>query len=339
MKKNILILLLIPFILFAQEYDRNILVEVLTNSHCVLCPAAHSAIDSYLSSSQKASRVKLIYYHMNFPYPDDQLNVANTQDAAARNSFYGPFSGTPQTFFDGTIASTNYSQWSGLIDNRLAVKSPINIKLTGIKNENTLNIAADISVSQNYNAGDLTIQFILVENVNYFGRNGISYHKNVMRLISGSSNGKPITSVSQKINSTILLSPNYIKENLGIVVFVQKNSTREVVQSEFISYSAFTVTDVSEKSYTVPSSFTLHQNYPNPFNPTTLIKYELPEAGNISLKVYDILGNVVATLVNDFKSEGVYNVTFNGTGLSSGIYFYELKSGSKSRFNKMLLLK
>jgi hypothetical protein len=276
---------------------------------------------------------------MNFPYPDDQLNAANTSDASARNSYYGPFSGTPQTFFDGKIASTNYSQWTSLIDNRLAVKTPIQIKLSGTKNENTLNITADLSVSQYYSANDLTIQFVLVENVNYSGRNGISFHKNVMRTIAGTPNGKSITSVSQKINSTIQISPSFVKENLGVVVFVQRTSTKEVLQSEYISFMNLVVTDVNKQTHTTPSSFVLHQNYPNPFNPSTLINYELPEAGNVSLKVYDILGNVVATLVNDFKSEGVHNVTFNGAGLSSGVYLYVLKAGSVSRYNKMLLLK
>ncbi len=339
MKKYIYVFLLIPFILFAQDYNRNILVEVMTNSHCVLCPAAHNAVDSYLSSNQNASRVKLIFYHMNFPYPDDQLNVANTLDASARNSYYGPFSGTPQTFFDGKIASTNYSQWTSLIDSRLAVKTPIEIKLSGTQNTGTLSVAADVTTAPGFSANDLSIQFVLVENVNYSGRNGISFHKNVMRTIAGTPNGKSITSVSQKINSTIQISPSFVKENLGVVVFVQRTSTKEVLQSEYISYQNLVVTDVNKQTLTTPSSFVLHQNYPNPFNPSTLINYELPEAGNVSLKVYDILGNVVATLVNDFKSEGVHNVTFNGAGLSSGVYFYELKAGSVSRYNKMLLLK
>lgn len=339
MKKYMYLFLFVPFILFAQEYNRNILVEVMTNSHCVLCPAAHAAVDSYLSSSPNAGRVKLIYYHMNFPYPDDQLNIANTSDASARNSYYGPFSGMPQTFFDGQAASTNYSQWNLLINSRLSIKTPVEIKLSGTKNANTLNLSADLTIAQNFSTGDLTIQFILVENVNYQGRNGINFHKNVMRAIAGTPNGKAISAVSQKVIASIQASTSFAKENLGVVVFIQRTSTKEVLQSEFISYADLTVTDVNEKQLTIPSSFILRQNFPNPFNPSTIINYELPIEANVSLRVYDILGNLVAILADGYKSADSHNVTFSGDGLTSGVYFYELNAGTVSRYNKMLLLK
>jgi len=85
--------------------------------------------------------------------------------------------------------------------------------------------------------------------------------------------------------------------------------------------------------------FSLEQNYPNPFNPSTTIKYQIPESGFVTLKVYDILGNEVATLVSEFKSAGKYSTDFNANRLSSGIYFYELQSGSYSKIMKMILMK
>src|SRR5690606_24928583 len=69
------------------------------------------------------------------------------------------------------------------------------------------------------------------------------------------------------------------------------------------------------------STFTLQQNYPNPFNPSTVISYELPVSGDVTLKVYDVLGNEIATLVNEEKPAGIYEVEFDGSMLSSGIYF------------------
>ena len=71
-------------------------------------------------------------------------------------------------------------------------------------------------------------------------------------------------------------------------------------------------------------SFTLEQNYPNPFNPSTVISYQLPVSSDVTLKVYDVLGNEVATLVNEEKSAGSYEVEFSADGLTSGIYFYKL---------------
>ena len=93
-----------------------------------------------------------------------------------------------------------------------------------------------------------------------------------------------------------------------------------------------------------PKEFVLYQNYPNPFNPNTVISYQLPVSSNVTLKVYDILGNEVTTLVNGEKQPGVYEVEFNShsgevRNLTSGVYFYQLKAGSFSSIKKMVLLK
>jgi len=95
------------------------------------------------------------------------------------------------------------------------------------------------------------------------------------------------------------------------------------------------------------NNFKLEQNYPNPFNPTTKIKFTIPsviasgakQSQMVTLKVYDVLGNEIATLVNEEKSSGRYEVSFNGSGLSSGIYFYTINAGSFGETKKMILLK
>jgi hypothetical protein len=97
----------------------------------------------------------------------------------------------------------------------------------------------------------------------------------------------------------------------------------------------------------IPEGFTLQQNYPNPFNPSTRIRYSIPnviasetkQSQFVSLKVYDVLGNEVATLVNEEKPAGSYEVNFNASQLSSGIYFYKLQTGNFAETKKMLLLK
>jgi len=88
-----------------------------------------------------------------------------------------------------------------------------------------------------------------------------------------------------------------------------------------------------------PSVFSLSQNYPNPFNPTTIIKYAMSSKQYASLKVYDVLGNEVATLVNKEKEAGIYEVEFNATGITSGIYFYKLQAGNFVETKKMIILK
>ena len=113
------------------------------------------------------------------------------------------------------------------------------------------------------------------------------------------------------------------------------------------------VTDVNETTPSVPTEFSLSQNYPNPFNPVTTIKYSIPnvtlspdknginsvEGSRVILKVYDILGSEVATLVNEEKPAGNYQVNFNAVKLSSGVYFYRLQAGSFVETKKMVLIK
>ena len=86
-------------------------------------------------------------------------------------------------------------------------------------------------------------------------------------------------------------------------------------------------------------SYRLSQNYPNPFNPSTKISWQSPVAGHQTLKVYDVLGNEVATFVNEYKPAGSYEVDFNASSLSSGIYFYKLSAGAFVQTKKMILIK
>jgi hypothetical protein len=86
-------------------------------------------------------------------------------------------------------------------------------------------------------------------------------------------------------------------------------------------------------------NYKLSQNYPNPFNPLTVISYQLPVISNVTLKVYDILGREVATLVNEEKPAGSYEVQFNSSGMTSGIYFYQINAGDYSETKKMIFLK
>jgi photosystem II stability/assembly factor-like uncharacterized protein len=89
----------------------------------------------------------------------------------------------------------------------------------------------------------------------------------------------------------------------------------------------------------LPDDYSMTQNYPNPFNPATTIKYSIPKEGLVTLKVYNVIGEEVATLVNDIKQVGNYNLTFNAENLSSGVYLYRLKAGSFVETKKMILMK
>jgi hypothetical protein len=92
-------------------------------------------------------------------------------------------------------------------------------------------------------------------------------------------------------------------------------------------------------SLDLPVEFRLLQNSPNPFNPSTIINYAVPADGNVKLSVYNIKGELIRTVVNGFRKAGYYSAAFDGTGLSSGIYFYKIDAGKYSQTRKMILIK
>ncbi|MFH1526587.1 MAG: T9SS type A sorting domain-containing protein [Bacteroidota bacterium] len=98
-------------------------------------------------------------------------------------------------------------------------------------------------------------------------------------------------------------------------------------------------TDVNEDFLKLPSKYELLNNYPNPFNPTTIIKYSIPKSGFVAIEIINILGENIATLVNEYKTQGFYKVEFNSFNLSSGIYFYRIHTGNFVDVKKMILLR
>ncbi|MGB5289352.1 MAG: T9SS type A sorting domain-containing protein, partial [Ignavibacteriaceae bacterium] len=111
-----------------------------------------------------------------------------------------------------------------------------------------------------------------------------------------------------------------------------------------------TTTDIQEPPEHLPKDFQLYQNYPNPFNPSTTLSFVIGQSSFVSLKVYDMLGNEVATLVDEYKPAGKYEVEFNADshsgkvrsakgGLPSGVYFYQLQSGDFISTKSMVMIK
>jgi hypothetical protein len=113
-------------------------------------------------------------------------------------------------------------------------------------------------------------------------------------------------------------------------------SNNESILSDTVSGRT---TGVSQRSSTIPSSYALEQNYPNPFNPSTSIQFDLPRTGFTTLKIYNLLGQEIATLLNEVKPSGSYTVQWNALNMTSGMYFYKLTSGEFSQVKKMQFIK
>uniref|UniRef100_A0A832DK17 T9SS type A sorting domain-containing protein n=1 Tax=Ignavibacterium album TaxID=591197 RepID=A0A832DK17_9BACT len=112
-----------------------------------------------------------------------------------------------------------------------------------------------------------------------------------------------------------------------------------LAQGEVINYQIKLDPLSIEQLTLIANDFTLAQNYPNPFNPATKIQYSIPQRSDVTLKVYDVLGNEIAILVNEEKDRGVYSVTFDASQLASGIYLYRIQAGSFVETKKMILLR
>ena len=117
----------------------------------------------------------------------------------------------------------------------------------------------------------------------------------------------------------------------------QNNSSKII--SGFLTFREAHLTGIKNEQSIIPAVWKLEQNYPNPFNPSTTIKYQVPAAGYVSLKIYDILGREILTLVNENKQAGYYEARFDAVRFPSGVYIYELRSKYYSSDKKMMLLK
>lgn len=134
--------------------------------------------------------------------------------------------------------------------------------------------------------------------------------------------------------------PASIVVNTSGNVYVTGSSSGTLIQNtDFVTIKYSQPTGIGSDEQLVPGKLALEQNYPNPFNPVTLIKYSIPKLSFVAIKVHDILGNEVATLINEEKPAGNYEVEFIATNLPTGIYFYRLQAGDFVETKKMLLLK
>jgi uncharacterized delta-60 repeat protein len=158
---------------------------------------------------------------------------------------------------------------------------------------------------------------------NTFGTNGIA-----TTHITTNSNDYLRSIALQSDGKVVAAGYSESSDNSGTAVF------------SLVRYSGSYVTDINkQKISAVPSSFKLEQNYPNPFNPTTVISWQLPVSSRVVLKVYDVLGREVSTLVNKEEPAGTHKVVFNASTLSSGVYFYSLTVGGFHEVKKLVLLK
>jgi hypothetical protein len=150
---------------------------------------------------------------------------------------------------------------------------------------------------------------------------------------TGTWTNTPILADGKTYNGTLILDA--AGKGHAVAVNGETFQTQEIL----VVHSAGALTSVSDADAFVPVGIVLYQNYPNPFNPSTHIPFTVRGSGFVSLKVCDILGREVRTLVNDYLRSGNYEVTWDATGMSSGVYFFRLDAGGSSTTKRMLLVR
>ncbi len=167
-----------------------------------------------------------------------------------------------------------------------------------------------------------------------------NFLKNGVGMGVGAANLNPAGSYTP-FDINIIYITGETPDSVLIAIFIAGNGGFPNVGSKMFvdDLSWSNASDVANLGGEIPDKFDLLQNYPNPFNPSTKIRYSLPEVSSATIKVYDMLGNEVATLANEEQPAGNYEVDFNASELSSGIYFYKLQAGNFIEMKKMILIR
>ena len=162
-----------------------------------------------------------------------------------------------------------------------------------------------------------------------------TYDTSLSLVVDVSQCGATVSNVYVRQSTLTGIRRNYIN-NAGTCIFTYAGQDASMVNC---GIDIISLTGVKHPLNEIPASYNLEQNYPNPFNPITKIKYQIPKNSFVSLRIFDLLGNEVAILVNENKKAGYYEVNFDGTNYASGVYFYRIEAESFVNFKKMMLIK
>jgi hypothetical protein len=182
------------------------------------------------------------------------------------------------------------------------------------------------SFTANVAGNDVQLKWSTATEINNFGYK-------IDRKEKKSGTWEDIAFINGNGNSTISHNYTFTDRNLNSGTY-----TYRLVQTDINGSTRIYNLD-GEVTITKPTNYEISQNYPNPFNPSTIITYQIPENGNVSLKIYNSTGQEVAQLVNGSVAAGVHEVSFNGAHLSSGVYYYIIRAGNFVQTKKMILMK
>ncbi|MCX7833021.1 MAG: Omp28-related outer membrane protein [Ignavibacteria bacterium] len=331
----------------------NVLLEYCTGTWCGYCPCGHAIIRNILTA---LPNTVVVGYHGGSGDPWISYSTGMI-------SLLG-FSAYPTGVVGRTSGIISRSSWFSYVVYQSSNQPGVRIDVTNkLYNQTTRQISANVVVTalSDLPAGSYYINQILIESnivyPQYFYEvcgTPVGYHNDYVHhhvnkgIINGtygtlltSSAWNQGTSFSTQLSYT--LPTSVVDMNCDIVFFVYKQGTpyssNAPVQNALdVAVSSFTTIGIKKQEIPV-NGYELKQNFPNPFNPTTNIHFTIPKDEKVILKVFDVIGNEVATCYNGFLKAGSYNVEFDGTKLASGIYYYQLRTDNFVETKKMILVK
>ena len=336
--------------------DKVVLVEEFTGCWCGFCPFGADSVHALVK--QFPDRLVAIAYHQA-----DPMQVVTDPDMLKSQGGYFGISGFPTAtvdrvlFPDKTEIPIDRDVWGIKAEERISNSpSPVIISLSeksydrntkAMSVKVTLRFTADVAPPVRLNIVEVESGFNY-EQHKYLPDELLYpyYHQHVARLmipdITGEvvSESSPMTNGSTWSKTFSFISVDSVAENAELITFVHQGTSTtqgEVLQAnieDLMSQAAVAVERIE-----APKEYALGQNYPNPFNPGTTISYSVPVTGFVSVKVFDILGKQVATLVSVLKEAGSYTVNWNAAGMHSGMYYYKLEANGVTLTKNMTLLK
>lgn len=275
------------------------------------------------------------FYTYSYNTPEDEnyiiLRTAlNNSTQQTINNLYAGF------FIDWDIPETDYA------NNTVRFDATDNFAYA--YNVNTPNVFVGTALLSHNNYGFYPIKNDANEgDVRLFDNNGFTDIEKFITLSSGVRNLAPFVGDISYVASGGPFTINS-GQTQSIAFAIAAASTldelRNAIKRSRLKYQSIP-TGINENKEEIPAEVVLYQNYPNPFNPTTTIKYSIPKPEFVKIKLFDVLGNEIATLVNEYKQAGTHNYTLSTINytLSSGVYFYTIKAGNVLKSGKMTLLK
>jgi Secretion system C-terminal sorting domain/Outer membrane protein Omp28 len=323
---------------------RKVLFEEWTSSTCGPCASNNPVLNAFIEGH--IDTITAVKYHVGWPVPgNDPMYLHNPTESYDRRYYYG-VNAVPWLTVDGVLNDIwpfTIANFQNAMTTRLGVATPLAVTVTDLRIPGDSNKATVVvNILSNLPAGSYYLRVMAVEKKVIYtsppGTNGETIFPEVFRKSFPNSLGTslPVTAGTYTYEFRYKIHPVWVDSMIYTIAFVQNDANKECLNS-FKAIDNITGSPVNTE--VIPESYSLSQNYPNPFNPSTNIKFTLPEDGTVSLRVYSMIGAEVKTLVEGNHKRGEYNIYFDGSELSSGVYFYTLRADKFTETKKMILVK